>query len=112
MSNDHDIVIVVDDEVSVRISLARLFASANLPCKMFASAEDFLAHVGHDASGFAIIDVHLPGMSGIELQQIVAHKYTRLSVIIVSAFDDAEVEQRALDSGAVAFLHKLFDPSA
>jgi len=58
VNNDHDIVIVVDDDVAVRISLSRLLASANLPYKMFASAEGFLENVEHTASGFAIIDVH------------------------------------------------------
>jgi FixJ family two-component response regulator len=112
MSNEHDIVIVVDDDVSVRISLARLFASASQPCKMFASAEDFLANVDRSTRGCAILDVHLPGMSGLDLQSIVARQYPNLSVAIISAFEDDEAEARALRTGAIAFLHKLFDPSA
>jgi len=112
MDNAHDIVIVVEDDVSVRISLARLFASVSVPYKMFASGEDFLGNIDTTTSGFAIIDVHLPGMNGLDLQRIVAAKYPQLSVAIISAFEDAQAEQRARASGAIAFLHKPFDPNA
>ena len=112
MNEERDRVIVVDDDVSVRISLARLFSSAHIPFDMYSSAEDFLANVPASARGCALIDIHLPGLNGLDLQDIIALRNPNLPVIIITAFDDERAEQRALASGAVAFFRKPFDAEA
>jgi two-component system response regulator FixJ len=112
MNDDRDMVIVVDDDVSVRISLARLLSSAQLPFTMYGSAEEFLHNVPTTAGGCAVIDIHLPASSGLDLQKMIAQRYPDLSVVIITAFDEEDAEQQALANGAVAFLRKPFDAEA
>src|SRR4051812_10702157 len=112
MNNSRNVVIVVEDDASVRVSLARLLASANLQYLMFESAEDFLELVDPAVTGVAVLDVHLPGITGLDLQKIIAARYAQLGVVIMSAFEDAQAEQRSVADGAIAFLHKPFEPDA
>ncbi len=109
MTKDRNMVILVDDDAAVRSSIARLLSSAHLPFAMFPNAEDFLATVPSDTRGCAIIDVHLPGKSGFDLQQIVARDHPNLSVVIITGFDEERSEERAMSAGAIAFLRKPFD---
>jgi FixJ family two-component response regulator len=102
-------VVVVDDDESVRGSLARLFKSAGFGFVSFASAEEFLDSPQRATARCLIIDVHLPGISGLQLQKMCKAQRPDLAIIVISAFSDAAVEQAALNADAIAFLRKPFD---
>lgn len=105
-------VYVVDDDVGVRRSLARLLGSIDLRVQTFASAEAFLAEVDRTAKGCLIVDVQLVGMSGPDLQSRMAGVEWRMPVIAMSGSHDAQIEAEALRLGATAFLRKPFDAQA
>ena len=101
---------IVDDDESVRTSLLRLMRSAGFAAEAFAAAEEFLqdeAVVG--VCTCAVVDVHLTGMSGLQLQQELNDRATVPPVVMMTAFEDPDLRQRAMDGGAVAFLRKPFD---
>jgi CheY-like chemotaxis protein len=102
-------VYVIDDDVSVRRSLARLLGSVALKVRTFESAETFLAEVDESSAGCLIVDVQLLGMSGAELQARLAAEGRQLPIIAMSGAHDAQVEADMLHRGATAFLRKPFD---
>jgi len=99
---------IVDDDDSLRIALVGLVRSFGYESEGFRSAEDFLA-AGH-ASACIVTDIHMPGLSGIELKQELARRGDVTPVIMITARDDAGLEQRARASGAACFLKKPFEP--
>jgi CheY-like chemotaxis protein len=101
-------VYVIDDDPSVRRSLARLLASVDLPVRTFDSAEAFLEDADPAAGGCLIVDIHLLGMSGTDLMKRLAGGQSHWSVVAMSGADDASVEREALRLGAVAYLRKPF----
>jgi FixJ family two-component response regulator len=109
MNDGRNVVMLVDDDAAVRSSLARLLSSAHLPFLMFDSAEDFLSKIPADARGCAVFDVHLPGMSGFALQEIVTREHPNVAVVIITGFDEEGSEALAFAGGAIAFLRKPFD---
>jgi CheY-like chemotaxis protein len=102
-------VYVVDDDESVRRSLARLLASLDLRAQTFSSAEAFLAEVDPASSGCLILDVQLTGMSGYDLQSRMTAGPWRMPVIAMSGLFDSQSEADMLRSGASAVLRKPFD---
>jgi len=111
MGQDH-LVAVVDDDESVRQALEGLFRSVGLQVAAFASAEDFLRSHHLRITGCLILDLRMPGMGGLELQQRLAGEGHRIPIIILTAHGDEEARPRALGAGAVAFLRKPFDAEA
>jgi FixJ family two-component response regulator len=101
-------VFVIDDEAPVRKAMARLLASAGHQVEIFGSAEEFLRRPHYDGSGCLILDVQMPGQSGIELQEALAHAGYYLPVIFVSGRSDIPISVRAMKAGAVDFLTKPF----
>jgi FixJ family two-component response regulator len=102
------IVSIVDDDLSVRESLKMLFESADFDAEVFASAEDFLC-AGHLAeSACLVLDVHLPGISGIDLQERLRADGHNISVIFITAHPDEHTRQSALRAGATHFFSKPF----
>jgi FixJ family two-component response regulator len=101
-------VYVVDDDFSVRTALRRLLLSLGHPVRLFASAEQFLASTDSGARGCLILDLMLPGMSGLELQAQLADDGWKLPVIFITAHDDAASRDAALCANAVAYLSKPF----
>ena len=99
---------VVDDDESIRRALCRLVRSAGLRVATFASAEEFLACEGEGAACL-ILDVRLPGMSGLDLQRHLASVGRCVPIVFISARDDEQTCQAALAAGALAFLAKPFD---
>ena len=98
---------VVDDDSSVRRSLGRLLTAAGYPVETFASARDFLEWLpGHRASCL-MLDVHMPDMTGFELQERLA-----VPVIFITSPDDGATRDRITRSGAAAHLWKPFDEEA
>jgi len=101
------IVSVVDDDQSVRESLAGLIRSVGLAVKVFASAEEFLGSFHASGTDCLILDVRMPGMDGLELQRHLKASHPDLPVIFITAHgSEEEVRLRALAAGAVDYLLK------
>jgi len=103
------IVFVVDDDVSVRESLELLIRCGGWRAETFASAEAFLARARADAPSCLILDVALPDLNGLDLQQRVSVERIDMPIIFISGFGDVPMTVRAMKAGAVEFLTKPFD---
>jgi FixJ family two-component response regulator len=99
-------VCIIDDDESVGRALRRLVRSAGLDADAFASAEEFLESIDPADVGCLILDVTLPGMSGLELQERLTSAGRHIPTIIITSFASDPVHSRAMSGGAVAFLHK------
>jgi FixJ family two-component response regulator len=99
---------IVDDDASVRRALDRLCRSAGYKVDSFESAEAFLDSDADDAKCL-ILDVHLPGKSGLELQSELGRLGKRVPIVFITAFDDEQTRARALEAGAIEFLRKPLD---
>ena len=107
--NDTDpIVFVVDDDSSVREGLVDLISSVGLKAKAFNSAREFLRHKRPDAPACLVLDVRLPGTSGMDLQQELARSEEPLPIIFITGHGDIPMSVRAIKAGAVEFLTKPF----
>ena len=106
------VVFVVDDDVSVRESLELLIVCAGWRPQTFASARDFVEYVARPrepAPGCLVLDVSLPDLNGLELQQRLAGDQTHLPIIFITGYGDVPMTVRAMKAGAVEFLTKPFD---
>ncbi|HSB82282.1 MAG TPA: response regulator transcription factor [Candidatus Methylomirabilis sp.] len=101
-------VFVIDDEASVRKAVARLLRSAGHQVETLGSAEEFLRRPHYDGPGCLILDVKMPGQSGLELQQALARAGYHLPIIFVSGRSDISISVKAMKAGAVDFLTKPF----
>jgi FixJ family two-component response regulator len=97
---------IVDDDESIREALKSLMRSAQFSVEAFASAEEFLASEHLDETSCLILDIHLPGMSGFELQAYLNFECRRIPIIFITAHADETSRQRALKRGAIEFLSK------
>jgi FixJ family two-component response regulator len=106
----HFYVAVVDDEAGLRKAIESLLRSAGFRAESFASAEEFLCSRRRARAGCLVLDVRLPGMSGLELQQHLAGTGSDVPIVIITAEEDGggRMKAQALRAGAVAFLHKPF----
>lgn len=102
-------VFIVDDDPSVRDSLALLLSLRGYATRMFANAEDFLAALQPDWRGCVVSDIRMPGMSGLELQEHLRQQAPSLPVIMVTAHGDVTAARRAFLAEAVDFIEKPFD---
>jgi len=105
---DPPVVMVIDDDPSVRESLAHLVRSMGLNVETFASAQEFLTRGRPDGRGCLVLDVTLPGLSGLDLQQELARIDARIPTIFISGQADIPMTVRAMKGGAVEFLTKPF----
>jgi FixJ family two-component response regulator len=101
-------VFVVDDEPSVCVSLKRLLRSVGLEARTFASAQEFLRCERPNAPGCLVLDVRLPGLSGLDLQQELAAEKIDLPIVFITGHGDIPMSVRAMKAGAVEFLTKPF----
>lgn len=104
-----DLIAIVDDDAAMRKSLERLLQAHDYATSGFASAEDFLQSGIADRAMGAVLDIHLPGMSGIELRRQLLAAGSRLPVVFITAFDDAGTRAEAIAVGCVEYLEKPFD---
>jgi FixJ family two-component response regulator len=104
-----DTVFVVDDDASVRDSLSLLLSLRGYATATFASAEDFLAAVQPQWRGCVVLDIRMPGMSGLELQRCLADAGLTLPVIVITAHGDVAAARQAFLADAVDFIEKPFD---
>ena len=112
MVEERRVVAIVDDEKAVCRAIGRLVTSAGFKSEIFSSAEEFLRSCRERQPDCLILDLSLPGMSGLELQQQLATDRCRTPIVVVSAHDDTLSRSQALQGGAVAFLGKPFDDEA
>src|ERR1700747_1655148 len=102
------VVFVVDDDDSMRQSLGRLFCSVQLRGELFASAQDFLRRERSDAPSCLVLDVRLPGLSGLDFQAELAKADIRIPIVFITGHGDIPMSVRAMKAGAIDFLSKLF----
>jgi FixJ family two-component response regulator len=103
------IVFVVDDESSVRESLERLIRSASWEPQTFGSAQEFLARPRTWAPSCLILDVGLPDLNGLELQERIAAEHVEMPIIFITGHGDVPMSVRAMKAGAIDFLIKPFN---
>jgi RNA polymerase sigma factor (sigma-70 family) len=108
MIENNAIVFIVDDDASVRDALKRLIRSVGLQVELFSSAQEFLHRPRPDVPSCLILDVRLPGMSGLDLQRQMAQTSLQIPVIFITAHGDIPMSVRAMKAGAVEFLTKPF----
>jgi FixJ family two-component response regulator len=104
---DH-VVFVIDDDVSVRSAIRRLLGAVGLEVQMFPSGQKFLASKLPDLPGCVVLDVRLPGLSGLDLQQEMFERGIHYPVIFISGHGDIPMSVQAMKAGAVEFLTKPF----
>lgn len=109
MSEARPTVFVVDDDPSMRRSLDSLLRSVGLDVRLFSSAQEFMQAERPEAPGCLVLDVRLPGMSGLTFQQELAKAGVALPVIFVTGHGDVPMTVRAMKAGAAEFLTKPFD---
>jgi FixJ family two-component response regulator len=109
MSEDRGVVFVVDDDESMRRSLATLLRSVGLDARVFSSPQEFTRAERPDAPGCLVLDVRLPGMSGLAFQEQLAKEGIGLPIIFITGHGDVPMTVRAMKAGAVEFLTKPFD---
>ena len=111
-TRDKPMIYIVDDEGAVRKGLSRLMRSAGMPCRDFASAEQFLAEMDPQQKGCVLLDITMPGLTGLQLQAELTKRKVNLPIIAVSARDDADTASRARQLGARFFFRKPVDDQA
>ena len=107
--SERAIVFVVDDDPSMRRALEALLRSVGLDARLFASAREFTQAQRPDAPGCLVLDVRLPGMSGLAFQEELAKTGVAIPVIFISGHGDVPMTVRAMKAGAAEFLTKPFD---
>ena len=108
MQQQDPIVYVVDDDEAIRSALRLLMKSADLRVVICASAEEFLKSYKPEVPGCLVLDVRMPGMSGLELQRLLLDRHVRVPVIIMSGHGDVSMAVQAMKDGAVDFIEKPF----
>ncbi len=105
-------VYIVDDDAAVRDGLKALLTVSGYTLATFDSAESFLAAIDRKATGCAVLDIRMPGMSGLDLQRELKKRSIALPVIIITGHGDVPLAVAALKAGAVDFIEKPFDSDA
>jgi FixJ family two-component response regulator len=108
-SNDVPVVYVVDDDNAVRESLSWLLRSAGLDAETCVSAEDFVDRYRPDRPGCVVLDLRMPGMSGLQLQEKLAETDIRVPIVMISGHGDVQTAVKAMKAGAVDFIEKPFN---
>lgn len=102
------VVFVIDDDASMRDAVSRLLNAVGLTVQTFASAREFLAGKLPDVPGCAVLDVRLPGLSGLDLQREMVERGIHIPVIFITGHGDIPMSVQAMKAGAVEFLTKPF----
>lgn len=106
MNNARALIYVIDDDVSVRNGLDNLLRSAGFTVQTFSSAREFLASARPDMPSCLLLDVQLPGLSGLDLQQELAKGGVEIPIIFITGHGDIPMSVRAIKAGALEFLTK------
>ena len=108
MNPQEPMVFAIDDDASMREALSRLFRSIGMRAQIFASAQDFLIFKRPDAPACLVLDVRLPGLSGLDLQRELAAADFAIPIIFITGHGDIPMSVQAMKAGAVEFLTKPF----
>src|SRR3989475_12578349 len=108
MTEAAPVVFVVDDDPSVRRAIQRLVESVGLQVELFGSAQEFLRSKRPDAPSCLVLDVRLPGISGLDFQRELADANIHIPIVFITAHGDIPMTVRAMKAGAVEFLTKPF----
>src|SRR3984885_4930310 len=108
MAEAEPIVFVIDDDPSVRRAIRRLIGSVGLQVELFGSAQEFLRRKRRDAPSCLVLDIRLPGISGLDFQRELAVANVHIPIIFITAHGDIPMTVRAMKAGAVEFLTKPF----
>jgi FixJ family two-component response regulator len=108
MTEAEPTVFVVDDDLSVRRSTERLIRSLGFKVQTFTSAREFLSHARPEGPGCLVLDVRMPGLSGMDLQRELTQSGIRIPIIFITGHGDIPMSVRAMKAGAVEFLTKPF----
>ena len=103
---------VIDDDASVCRAMTRLMHSAGLSVQTYDSAQEFLSSVQPTQSDCLLVDIQMPGMSGLELQRQLTRSGIHVPVIFITAFDDDQMREKAHYGGAAGCFRKPFDDQA
>jgi FixJ family two-component response regulator len=109
MAEPTEIVFVVEDDASVRKAVGSLVRLAGLTVQTFSSAQEFLAFPKPDVPSCLVLDVQLPGLSGLDLQEELARSDVQIPIIFLTGHGDIPMTVRAMKAGALEFLTKPFD---
>jgi len=112
MAQESFTVYVIDDDASIRRALKRLLKSAGYHAATFESAEAFMNCPSTGGEGCLLLDILLPGMTGLELQENLAARGAKVPVIFMTAHDNPQWQERVEKAGALAYLRKPFDEHA
>ena len=108
MPSTNTVISVIDDDPSMSRMLQRVISAAGFDVVRFTSAEDFLNSAAPDDSACLILDVNLPGMSGMDLQQHLNASGRQIPIIFISGQADETIKRRVLEKGAAGFFNKPF----
>lgn len=108
-NNNNKLIAIVDDDESVQSALQDLLEAVGLSTRSFGSAEDFLESGQHRNAACLVVDIRMPGMSGLELQAKLKAERSRVPIIFITAHGDEKMRLQAMRAGAVDFLTKPFD---
>src|ERR1700752_4651498 len=108
VASTEPLVFIVDDDDSMRQALARLFYSVKLQVEVFASAQEFLKSGRPDVPSCLVLDVRLPGLSGLDFQAELAKADIRIPIVFITGHGDIPMSVRAMKAGAIDFLSKPF----
>jgi len=103
------VIFIVDDDASVRKSLTRVMTTAGYTVEAFASAREFMAREPLRGPGCVVLDVRMPGLTGLDLQEALAGSGRRVPIVFITGHGDISMSVQAMKSGAVDFLTKPFD---
>ena len=112
MSKTKPTIAIVDDDASVCRAISRLLRSLGMNADTFTSGHEFIKHIQTMPSvrpDCVVLDVQMPGMNGLEVQELLVRSENPLPVIFITAHDEVSLRERALQAGAVAFLRKPFN---
>lgn len=107
-ASDAPKVFVIDDDAGMRASIQSLLKAEGLQCELFTTAEEFVRSGRHDGPSCLVLDVALPGLNGLDLQQELAHAGVPLPIIFITGHADIPMTVKAIKSGALEFLTKPF----
>ena len=101
-------VFIVDDDAAIRFAMQALMDSVNLDHEIFASADDFLEKIGEQRPGCLVLDIRMPGLGGLELQEELIKRGNTLPIIFITGHGDVPMAVEAMQKGAVDFIQKPF----
>ena len=110
MSEKRPVVLIIDDDLDLRCSIERLLRSVDMDTRLFASTPEFLTYGRPDGPACLVLDVRLPGQSGLDLQRWLVTNAIEIPIVFITGHGDIPMSVQAMKSGAIEFLTKPFRP--